>query len=108
MSHRRPLIGLALVLLPACTGIGVRPIKRPMLFNQWQLSAPRTASLSPRTLQTLRIYDLDRLYEQNPDETAVRLYAEVVRDPHPDAIFALSEVHYLRGKAIEKKDPVEA
>src|SRR5438874_11030181 len=101
-------IVVTLMLVPACTNIGVREIKRPRLFGQLQRSAPQCAALSPRSLQTLRIYDLDHVYERSPDEAAERLREQTVREPHPDAIFALCEIHYLRGQACEKKKPAEA
>lgn len=95
-------------LLPACTSIGVREIKRPRLFQQLQSSAPQCAALSPRTVQTLRIYDLDRAYERSPDEAADRLRDQAIREPHPDSIFALCEIHYVRGQALEKKRPKQS
>ena len=59
-------------------------------------------------MQTLRIYDLDHVYERNPDEAAERMREQTVREPHPDGIFALCEMHYLRGQASEKKRPADA
>jgi pimeloyl-ACP methyl ester carboxylesterase len=109
MSFRvRISIVLAMLFVPACTNIGVREIKRPRLFGQLQRSAPQSTALSPRSMQTLRIYDLDHVYERNPDEAAERMREQTVREPHPDGIFALCEMHYLRGQASEKKRPADA
>jgi pimeloyl-ACP methyl ester carboxylesterase len=107
-SRARKLVLVVLFAVPACTNIGVREAKRPRLFGHWQLSAPQSAALSPRSVQTLRIFDLDHVYERDPSEAAARLHEQVVREPHPDTIFALSEMHYLRGLQSEKKKPLEA
>jgi pimeloyl-ACP methyl ester carboxylesterase len=104
----RIMIAIALLFVTACTNIGVRAAKRPRLFEALQSSAPQSAALSPRSMQTLRLYDLDRVYERNPDEAAVQLRDQSIREPNADAIFALCEIHYLRGQACEKKKPTQA
>lgn len=104
----RIVAGIAVLALAACTNIGVREIKRPMIFGQLQRSAPQSAMISPRSMQTLRIYDLDHVYARSPEEAADRLREQAVREPHPDSIFALSEIHYLRGQAVERKKPAIA
>src|SRR5262245_60169217 len=96
---------LTLAAVPACSSIGVRPVKRPALFGQWQASAPSCAGLSPRSAQTLRLYDLDHVYDRNPDEAAAKLHTEAVRQAQPDAVFALCELHCVQGCAAEKKRP---
>ena len=108
MRRRALIFAALLVLVPACTSIGVREQKRPRLFGQWQLSTPQCAALSPRSIQTLRIYDLDHVYDRNPDEAAKLLHEQVIREAHPDTIFTLCEMHYLRGQSLEKKKPLEA
>src|SRR5439155_21263808 len=100
MPHRTARLVAALVALalPACTGIGVRAARGPALFADWRASALACDRLSPRTVQTLRLYDLDHVYDRDPDEAARRLHHPAVRDPQPppDTLFALAEVHYLR------------
>src|SRR5689334_18084860 len=107
MPHRHVRLTVALIALalPACAGIGVRGAKRPALFADWRASALTCKALAPRTVQTLRLYDLDRLYDRDPDAAARRLHEEAVRDPQPDTLFALAEMHYLRGQAVGKNDP---
>jgi len=104
----RITIAICLLSVTACTNIGVRAAKRPRLFEALQSSAPQSAALSPRSMQTLRLYDLDRMYDRNPDEAAVQLRDQSIREPNVDAIFALCEIHYLRGQASEKKRPAQA
>jgi pimeloyl-ACP methyl ester carboxylesterase len=101
----RLAVALAALLAPACAGIGVRSARAPALFADWRASALAPDRLSPRTVQTLRLYDLDHVYDRDPDAGARQLHAEAVRDPQPDTLFALAEMHYLRGQAVRKKDP---
>ncbi len=109
MPHPRARLVFALLALaaPACASIGVREAKRPALFADWRASALSSSSLAPRTVQTLRLYDLDHVYDRDPDEAARRLHELAVADPQPqpDILFALAEIHYLRGQAVGKKHP---
>src|SRR5438270_7637787 len=104
MSRRLATVLVAL-LLPACGGIGVREAKRPALFADWRASALGADRPSPRTVQTLRIYDLDHVYDRDPDQAVRRLHDTAVADPQLDTIFALAELCYLRGQALGKKHP---
>jgi pimeloyl-ACP methyl ester carboxylesterase len=105
---RRLIIALLVVFVPACGGIGVREVKRPALFADWRASALVADNPSPRTVQTLRIYDLDHVYDRDPDEAIRQLHGTAVSDPQPDTLFALAELSYLRGQAIGKKHPDDA
>jgi pimeloyl-ACP methyl ester carboxylesterase len=105
---RRLVVALLIAFLPACGGIGVRDVKRPNLFADWKASALGADRPSPRTIQTLRIYDLDHVYDRNPDLAVHRLHESAVADPQPDTIFALAELCYLRGQALGKKHPDDA
>src|SRR3954470_5663830 len=96
----RLTVALAVLLAPACGGIGVRAARGPALFADWRASALASNRLSPRTVQTLRIYDLDHVYDRDPDSAARQLHAQAVRDPQPDTLFALAEVHYIRGQSV--------
>jgi pimeloyl-ACP methyl ester carboxylesterase len=108
MYHRAFLIGLVACSLPACSSIGVRRAKDRALFADIRASSISADKPSPRTMQTLRRLDLDQRYDVAPDSARQLLHDEAVRDPQPDTLFALAEVHYLGGRAIEKKKPDEA
>ena len=108
VKSRRLVIAVVALLAPACGGIGVREAKRPALFADWRASALAADRPSPRTVQTLRIYDLDHVYDRDPDAAARQLHIVAVADPQPDTLFALAEVHYLRGRTVGKKHPDEA
>src|SRR5947209_3298273 len=105
---RRLIVVLLILAAPACSGIGVRDVKRPALFADWRASALAADRPSPRTVQTLRIYALDDAYDRNPDDGIRRLHATAVADPQPDTIFALAELSYLRGQVVARKRPDEA
>ncbi len=91
-------------LLAGCASIRVDRTHRSDLFTTWRASAIRCDALSPRTLQTLRQWDLADLYAHSPDEAAAKLHAEAVRDPQPELLFALAEINYVRGRKAEKHD----
>jgi pimeloyl-ACP methyl ester carboxylesterase len=93
---------LFLTLLPGCGGIRVQRTQRATAFEGFRASAIRPNELSPRTLQTLRQWDLDHVYAQAPNEALQRLHKEAVRNPQPDLLFALAEINYVRGQQVEK------
>jgi pimeloyl-ACP methyl ester carboxylesterase len=105
---RRFVVALAIAVVPACSGIGVRNVKRPTLFADWRASAVNADRPSPRTVQTLRIYDLDHVFDRDPEEAIRRLHATAVSDPQPDTLFALAELSFLRGQTLKKKQPDDA
>src|SRR5262245_15563433 len=107
-TARLALVAAVTLALPACAGIGVRRAKDRELFADFRASTVSADKPSPRTVQTLRIYDLDRAYADKPDDALQRLHGEVSRDPQPDTLFALAELHYLRGRAKEKLSPDRA
>jgi len=93
------LLGLGLL---GCSGITVRRSHTGDLLDSWKESVVTGGTLSPRTMQTLRRWDLERTYLRNPEAAVVRLHAEALADPQPDLLFALAEINYLRGKQAEK------
>jgi pimeloyl-ACP methyl ester carboxylesterase len=105
---RRLVVALVIIFVPACGAIGVREVKRPALFADWRASAILADKPSPRTVQTLRIYDLDHVYDRRPDEAIRQLHAIAVSDPQADTLFALAELSYVRGQVLGKKHPDEA
>jgi pimeloyl-ACP methyl ester carboxylesterase len=107
-ASARRLRLLALVGLFALAGCGggvyVRPRHSSDLLDAWRASAALSDQPSPRTLQTLRRYDLDDLYARSPAQAAAVLYAQALREPNPDLLFALAEVHYHCGRSAERGD----
>src|SRR5262245_58778750 len=104
MSRVAPAL-LLLLCVPACQTIGVRDARRADPLDCRPGSKLTCAGLSPRTHQTLRLYDLDRLYDRDPAEAVRRLHAEVAADPAPDPLYALTEISYRLGRSAERADP---
>ena len=95
---------LVLAALGCGSGVSVRRAAGPGLFDAWRASASEAGELSPRTRQTLRRWDLERLYLHQPLEAYSRLRAQAVQDPQPDLLFALAEISYLLGREAEKAE----
>jgi pimeloyl-ACP methyl ester carboxylesterase len=98
---------LLIVLLAGCNGIGVRRSDAPGLFESVRQSAA-TETISVRTLQTLRAWDLEQFYPHDAPETIRRLHALAEKEPQPDLLFALAEIAYLHGHKTEKCNCGEA
>ena len=60
---------------------------------------------SPRTVQALRVCALEEKYEKHPDEAIGELEQLVETRPSADLVYALAELCYIRGKALEAEDP---
>ncbi|MHB1425868.1 MAG: esterase/lipase family protein [Gemmataceae bacterium] len=103
----RLVVPLAL-LVAGCASIRVDHTPRPALLDAWRSSAVLRDELSPRTLQTLRQWNLAKVYEKAPDEAIAKLRDEVVREPRPELVFALAEMNYVRGRKAEKHDCARA
>ena len=95
---------LAAVVLAAsgCAEFLAKRGERFDLFDSWRDSVVTSGEVSPRTLQTLRRYDLVHTYRKRPADALTRLHSEALQDPKPETLFALAEIHYLRGQADER------
>jgi pimeloyl-ACP methyl ester carboxylesterase len=96
------------LLLAGCASIRVDHVHQPALLDAWRASAVLRDEVSPRTLQTLRQWDLAQLYDTKPDEAIAKLHQVVLRDPQPDLVFTLAEMNYVRGRKTEKHDCARA
>lgn len=94
---------LALPHLAGCATVRVRPAEGPTVTSAWRASAITGSDLSPRTRQTVRRFDLENLFPHRLTELSGQLHEHALRDPHPELLFALAEVNYLRGAQAEKK-----
>jgi pimeloyl-ACP methyl ester carboxylesterase len=100
--RRAPALAVcALLAAGGCSTIRVERNHSPDVFEGWRASVFSAGELSPRTMQTLRLWDLDGIYRRSPAVAAARLHAAALQDPQPELLFALAEVHYLRGRAAE-------
>jgi pimeloyl-ACP methyl ester carboxylesterase len=99
---------LILAALPGCASIRVDHTHKPALLAAWRASAVLRDELSPRTLQTLRQWNLATLYARAPDEAVIQLQELVLRDAQPDLLFSLAEINYVRGRQADKHDCARA
>lgn len=103
---RAAVAALVLVCAGCSYGITVKPSGGPDLFAAWRASVGHSDELSPRTLQSLRRWDLDQSYERQPHETYTKLQMLAAKDSDPELLFALAEISFLLGRKAEKKsDP---
>jgi pimeloyl-ACP methyl ester carboxylesterase len=103
------LAGL-LAALPSCSTIKVVPAtQREALFASFKDNMIGDTTPAPRTMQTLRKYDLEKLYGEDVDETSARLLQQYKSEPAPDILYALAEISYLVGRKSERrKRPTES
>jgi pimeloyl-ACP methyl ester carboxylesterase len=99
---------LFLAALPGCASIRVDRTGRPALLEAWRASAVLRDELSPRTMQTLRQWDLANLYADKPHEAIAKLQTQVLNDPQPELLFALAEMNYVCGRKSELLDAAHA
>ncbi|HEV8058658.1 MAG TPA: alpha/beta fold hydrolase [Gemmataceae bacterium] len=102
MKAKRFMLIFAVAVACGCTEIGVRPVHAPDFLSSWRANIQQPDGLSVRTLQTLRQYDLDRLVVRKPEEVAAQMHEMVVRDPRPELLYALAELHCWLGRQAEK------
>lgn len=105
---RFQLVVLCALLMAGCANIRVDHVHQPALLGAWRASAVLRDEVSPRTLQTLRQWNLAEDYEKSPDDAVAKLHAEVLRDPKPELVFALAEMNYVLGRKAEKHDCARA
>ena len=84
------LMSCLLTLSAGCSGVAVRPVTQlDQLSASWKASIAGK-DLSPRSLQTLRRYDLENVYRHDPVRAFNLLQDATVKDPQPDRVFALA------------------
>lgn len=63
---------------------------------------------TPRTVQLLRVYNLDDDLRGSPEKLLEQLQPIADRDPTPEKIYALAELAYLGAQRVEKSEPERA
>jgi len=106
-TGRQILVMTALLLfLAGCAEVTVHRTNNSELTADWRSSLMAPRGLSNRTMQTLRQFDLDGIYDDRPVEAFGRLRASTVDNPQPEQLFALAEISYdLARKAEERQKP---
>jgi pimeloyl-ACP methyl ester carboxylesterase len=96
------LLAILAYTLAGCSTITVHRTRAPDALEAWQASFVESGGVSPRTLQSLRQWDLADIYRRSPAEAHAALQAVAARDPTPDRLFALAELSYILGQEAEK------
>jgi pimeloyl-ACP methyl ester carboxylesterase len=95
---------LLAAFLPGCAEITVRKSNAIDLVRDWEANLLSPGQLSPRSVQTLRRFDLERVYVTAPEEAFTRLEAITTATSEPDAVFTLAEMAYLFGVRNEARN----
>jgi hypothetical protein len=89
------------VLLSAMIGwsdnITIQPSRSDRSFSSFQRSLGAVDRPSPRTLETLKRYDLDRTYRWNVNNTLLSLEKLARKRPDAELVYALAELAWLDG-----------
>src|SRR5947209_2743948 len=100
------VVAALLLLLAGCAEVTVHRTNNSELTADWRSSLMAPGGLSNRTMQTLRQFDLDGIYDDRPVDAFGRLRASTVDNPQPEQLFALAEISYdLARKAEERQKP---
>lgn len=104
-AWRTGFVGVFLLTAFGCSyGITVRQAEGSQLLSAWKASITEEDEVSPRTLQTLRRWDIEDKYRKHPTEAYAQLQQTLVKNPDADLLFAMAELSYLVGRQHEKKD----
>lgn len=96
------VLALAVLGAAGCAAISVRKGALARVADAWRFSFAGDEGLSPRTRQTLRRFDLERVYRIDPIQAFDRLQDIVGPTGQPDTLFALAEMSYELGVNAEK------
>jgi pimeloyl-ACP methyl ester carboxylesterase len=91
-----------------CAEIAVRPINAPALCDAGESSLGPSATLAPRTVQVLRQYNLEEVYETNPRQAFAQLLALAEREPDRGVRYALAELAHRIARQTNPAQPLEA
>ena len=103
------MLPVALLMLSVCTSgcattsyLSPRAVRENALATSLQLVGPRGPSISERTQNTLRRFDLEDRYEDDCALCFEHIRQRVNEHPDADLIYALSELSYVEGKKAER------
>jgi pimeloyl-ACP methyl ester carboxylesterase len=83
-----------------------RSVRENALSNSLQLVDPKGPSISDRTRNTLRRFDLEDRYADDSNLCFEHIRQRVNEHPDADLIYALSELSYVEGKKAEQNGQV--
>ncbi len=107
----RITIVLAVAVLSGCASpqwVTLRGIPRNPLGDELQLTSRNGPQPTPRTMQLLRVYNLNDALQGDPRTLLENLQRITEQEPSADKVYAMSELAYLSARKIEKQDKARA
>jgi pimeloyl-ACP methyl ester carboxylesterase len=89
-------LAIVLLTLAGCvTPIGADKASARQAYQHLHQNALNSSRCSAETMKVLHRYDLDEVFEKNPDATLEKLQTIACTDDRRDLLYALSELNYL-------------
>jgi len=116
-SGKYRAVWLASVAVIVAMGLGgcasqkwatLRSVPKNPLIERFDLKPGGPLKPSGRTLQLLRLYDLQRDLQGDPNDLLKKLQALNEREPSLDRLYALAELSYQAARRIEHSHPKKA
>lgn len=98
------LLSLSLAVFAGCQSteyVSLRKIPVNPLEGPLQLLSRKGPQPTPRTVQLLRRYDLEKDLKENGADLLVKLQKLILEEPSPDKVYAFAELAYINGKRAE-------
>ncbi len=101
------LVGLLILLVGGCatTGVALRSAPKNPLSDQLKLTARGGPRPSPRTMQVLRVCNLQDELHGDPRKLLEKLQTVIDTKPSAELTYAFAELAYLGAKKAEARDP---
>jgi pimeloyl-ACP methyl ester carboxylesterase len=93
-------VGLGIFVAGCTAPIGADRVTTRQAYAQVDANALRSGKPSPKTMEVLHRFDLDRLAEKQPDEVVRRLHEKALATGERDLLFALAEMSFVAGEQI--------
>jgi pimeloyl-ACP methyl ester carboxylesterase len=102
---------VAALALSGCASqqwVTLRSVPRNPLGEELQLTSWSGPQPTARTMQLLRVYNLNDALNGNSRELLENLQRITKQEPSADKVYAMSELAYLSARKMEKQDPAQA
>ena len=111
-GHAVPPLALVLLVLLSTVMVGcasnkmieMRKVPRSPLVERFNLTSRKGPQSSRRTQQVLRVNDLDKYVDGDPQELLEKVQAVIEREPTAENMYAFAELAFLEGKKAEPRD----
>ncbi len=101
-------MALGSIILLAALSVGwgeisVQPSRGDHTHLAWQKSVAALDRPSPRTIETLKRYDLEKRFHRDPSSAITILERTVRQDLDGELVFALAELSWIEGKRLDRR-----